>query len=202
MNAIAIIPAKGYSRRIQNKNFRDFHGKQIISYSIETALTSGLFDGGVWVSSENESDLGRACMLRAGWIRRAPEYAEVGVPDCGTQEVVRQALLTMARTDELERAALGKCSRSAPEFVCCIYATAPMMTAGDLRNGYNVMRVTDDYAFVPGWFYWGRAEWFGVKPLQETPPLVVEEERYIDIDTIADWKRAEEMYAALHKVAA
>ena len=53
MARLAIIPARGGSKRILKKNIKDFLGKPIISYSIEVALSSGLFDE-VMVSTENE----------------------------------------------------------------------------------------------------------------------------------------------------
>jgi pseudaminic acid cytidylyltransferase len=182
MSAVAIIPARGGSRRIKMKNVRLFHGKPIIAYSIEAAKASGLFDR--IVVSSDDADIriiARQCGAEA--IEREMKYAQ---DDVGTQEVTRDALV------ELDLLGVR------PDYACCVYATVPMLREDDLVNGFNVMRVTNDYAYVPGWFYWGRAEWFDVKPLREPAPLAIEPERYIDINSEQDWKRAEEMYAALH----
>lgn len=188
---IAIIPARGGSRRIPRKNFREFHGRPILDYSVDTAIRSGLFDAGVWVSAE-EADAGIAGSP-AGWIRRYPEYASDGV---GTQEVVRHALVVMEDQRQIKLAALGQ-REPAPEIVCCIYATAPTMTADDLRRGYDAMLVSDDYAYIHGWFYWGRAAWFlDRRPLPENE-LTRPQERWIDINTEEDWRRAELMYEAM-----
>lgn len=180
MSAVAIIPARGGSVRIPGKNIREFHGKPIIAYSIDTAIRSGLFDAGVWVSTDSPE------IVKIAWDAGAkvhPRTAPLAMNDVGTQEVMRAALAEIFP---------GEATRA--DYACCIYATAPMLTDGDLYNGYNVMRVIDDYAFVPGWCYWGRAEWFGVKQLREPAPLEIEAERYIDINTLDDWIRAERMY--------
>lgn len=195
---IAIIPCRSGSRRIQRKNFREFHGRPILSYSVDAALQSGLFDGGVWVSAE-EKDWGEIGIAapRAGWIRRYPDYA---LDEVGTQEVVRHALEVV--DGNRQRAFSAQCRHDpAPEYVCCIYATAPMLVAADLIAGYDAMRKLNEYAFVPGWFYWGRSEWFGVRPLPGNGMLGAPE-RAIDINIESDWQRAEEMYAALHGVTA
>lgn len=188
---LAIIPARGGSRRIPRKNFRAFHGKPILAYSVDAAIASKLFDGGVWVSAE-EKDWGEIGVAapRAGWVRRYPEFA---LDQIGTQEVMRHALEVMANEREIEFSALGKERRPMPKFACCIYATAPTMTSEDLRAGFAEMIRRDDYAFIHGWFYWGRTEWFlSERPLgaEMSPPA----SRWIDINTEEDWARAERMY--------
>lgn len=170
---IAVIPARGGSRRIPRKNVRLFHGQPIIAYSIQAA--SGLFDG-IYVSTEDAEIAEVARQYGALVIDRPPELAEIGAPDCGTQAVTRHAL-----------EALGV----AESHVCCVYPCAPMLTPSDLYRGYADMR--EDYSFVPGWYYWGRAEWF-----RESRPLGTPSDgpsaRYVDIDTEADWLLAEQMY--------
>lgn len=160
-----------------------FHGTPIIAYSIEAADKSGLFDE-IWVSTEDREIADVAWQYGAKWY---PRPMALTTDDFGTQEVTAECLRELGRRPAWR-----------PEYACCIYATTPMLRADDLVNGYNLMRVIDDYAYVPGWFYFGRAEWFGVRSLTEPAPLVVGEERYIDINTEDDWKRAEEMYAALN----
>lgn len=175
---VAIIPARGGSRRIPRKNIRGFHGKPIIAYSIEAAKASGLFDQ-IFISTDDPEAINIARDYECFIHLRSTAY--LSGSEAGTQEVVEDCLLNSVNAD----------------YACCIYATAPMLRPSDLVNGHDLLRVIDDYAYVPGWFYWGRAEWFGVRPLKEPAPLVVEVGRYIDINTEEDWKRAEEMYAAL-----
>lgn len=190
MSCIAIIPARGGSRRIPRKNFRPFMGKPILTYSVDAAFASGLFDMGISVSAE-EADWGEIWVAapRVGMVRRYPEYAK---DEVGTQDVIRHALQVMQRERELERKAFGGC-RPMPEIACCIYATAPTMTEADLRSGYREMIKRDDYGYIHGWFYWGFAEWFlKGRPLGEEMPRPID--RWIDINTEEDWTRAERMY--------
>ena len=63
MKNIAIIPARGGSKRIPRKNIKPFMGKPIIAYSIEAALQSGLFDE-VMVSTDDEGDSGDSLRIR------------------------------------------------------------------------------------------------------------------------------------------
>lgn len=176
MSAVAIIPARGGSRRIPRKNIRPFHGRPIIAYSIETARASGLFDR-VCVSTDDPAiaDIAASC---GAWP--IPRSSRLAVDEAGTQEVMVEALRDI------------EC-----DYACCIYATAPTMTVADLQRGFDEMVRRDDYAYIHGWFYWGRAAWFGVRPLGEE---MVRPERWIDINTEDDWQRAEGMYAALNAV--
>lgn len=183
---VAIIPARGGSRRIPRKNIRVFYGKPIITYSIEVAKASGLFKH--IVVSIDDDEIATVAFNAGVEVLMRPE--KLSNDDVGTQEVAAQAIQHMQRI------------RGQIDYACCIYPTVPLLRVDDLRSGFNVMRIIDDYAYVPGWFYWGRAEWFGDKPLKEPAPLVVEPERYVDINTLEDWAKAEEMYATLNMPAA
>lgn len=182
---VAIIPARGGSRRIQKKNIREFHGRPIIAYSIRAALQSGLFDH-VIVSSDDPKTRVIARQCGAAAIDREMKYA---FDDVGTQAVAADALIQA----EVDLNVTGV------DFLCCLYATAPMLTPEDLRRGYDAMMATDAYAYVHGWYYWGRAEWFDDIPLEDGVELAKPADRWIDINTEEDWARAEQMYAALHK---
>ena len=185
MSAVAIIPARGGSRRIPRKNIRMFHGKPIIAYSIMTAYASGLFDGGVWVSTEDEEIAEVARSYGATILVRSERLAADHI---GTQEIMADAIATLV--DAKQRI----------EYACCIYATAPMLRADDLVHAFNtVQKERVPYAYADGWYYFGAASAFleGV-PLSAGVRNLVEVGRYIDINTEDDWKRAEEMYAALH----
>src|SRR3990167_170334 len=124
-NAVAIIPARGGSRRIPGKNSRLFHGKPIIVYSIEAAISSGLFGDGVWVSTDSPE------ISKVAWEAGAkvhPRWAPFARNEVGTQEVMREVLRELFP---------GKATR--PENACCIYATAPLMTCSDLRCGFGML---------------------------------------------------------------
>lgn len=177
---VAIIPARGGSVRIPRKNIRLFHGKPIIAYSIAAAKESGLFER-VVVSTEDEEIADVAQNYGADVLMRLRHLADD--PTVGTQEVTAHAL------------------KSIPcEFACCIYATAPTMTAEDLRHGFS-RHGGYTYTYVPGWYYWGAAHSFLTVPqLESTSGLLINvgRTRHIDIDTPEDWQRAEQMYAGLH----
>lgn len=200
---VAIIPARGGSRRIPRKNIKLFHGRPMLAYAIETAqlATEGdahtpLFKD-VWVSTEDEeiASVARQCGARV--IERDPRLAE---DDVGTQTVMVEALAKL-RPKYKERITQA----------CCIYATCPMLTNSDLERGYRALNANGRtrYAFAVaeepfgavGYFYWGDAHAF-----LQNMPLVAEysvmipipPSRAIDINLPADWARAEEMYAALN----
>lgn len=189
---IAIIPARGGSRRIPRKNIRPFFGKPIMAYSIETAKRSGLFDA-VYVSTEDPEIAEVAHNNGAFVIPRPMNLAEMnGAPDCGTQEVTRHAIVTLL-AQGLE-----------VEYACCIYPCAPMLDAFDLKAGFdwlvNPLGPTSPFTFVKGIYYWGHATKF----LDRTSvafgfEMVKNEENHIDIDTRDDWKRAEEAYARIYQ---
>ena len=185
---VAIIPARGGSRRIPGKNIREFHGRPILAYSIGAARASGLFDY-IFVSSDDKRTRIIARQCGVGALERE---MIMSFDDVGTQEVTADAL------NEIE-ASMGM---KGFEHVCCIYATAPMLRGEDLIAGFEAMQATDSYAYIHGWFYWGRNEWFGSVPLDDGVELAAPADRWIDINTEEDWARAEQMYAALHKEAA
>lgn len=191
---IAIIPARGGSQRIANKNRKDFWGRPIITYSIETALASGLFRD-VYVSTDDHKIGSIAFQAGADVVLRPQELAG---DDVGTQEVAAAVLRQVLGVQALEDA-------NGTE-ACVIYATAPMMCREDLHRGlmllrssrnnhyaYSVRHGTDEDA---GQFYWGRARSFlEAVPLEGNSILVpVEETRVCDINTPDDWLRAEQMY--------
>ena len=193
---VAIIPARGGSKRIPGKNTRLFHGKPILAYSIETARASNCFDK-IIVSTEDEKVKAVARAYGAKIHNRAASLAD---DLTGTQAVARAALAWWA--------ANPNCTE--PEFACCIYATCPLMTANDLRAGLQALRFNAgiDYVYTigpdrvdAGQFYWGRPKSFlaevplhGNSFLLELPP-----ERVCDINTEEDWARAEAMYQELQE---
>lgn len=182
MTAIAIIPARGGSTRIPGKNWKDFHGKPIIQYSIETAIRSGLF--AQVVVSTDHPDIAEASM-RAGamvvWRSIALSQDQVG-----TQAVASCVL------DQF---------KDWPKYACCIYPTAPMMKTEDLHRGYQLLKQDEakhDFAMAvgteplrdAGQWYWGTAEAFKNRRELISPRTImvpIPEERVCDINTPEDW---------------
>jgi pseudaminic acid cytidylyltransferase len=179
---LAIIPGRGGSVRIPRKNIREFFGKPIIAYSIELAIASKFFDRVV-------GKYGAEALMR-------PE----GFADVGTQEIGR---LVVEQCSDAERI---------PNLACVIYATCPLLTVEDLAAGKHAMGVRYPcFAMAVGQeplrdagaFYWGEG-WAFLKrePLigPRTCMVPIPEERICDINTMADFERAERMYATRRAV--
>lgn len=224
---LAVIPARGGSKRIPGKNIRNFSGKPIIAYSIEAALASGLFDQ-VIVSTDDSKIKQSAMQYGASVPFMRP--ASISDDHTGTNAVVRHAIKWFVEQGE-------QVSQ-----VCCIYATAPFIQIESLKAGYELLLQREkSFAFSvtsfpfpvqralrintqneleamspemrqvrsqdleeayhdAGQFYWGTAEAF----LQEhelfstcSVPVVIPRHLVQDIDTEEDWVRAELMYKAL-----
>lgn len=188
---LCVIPAKGTSRRIPNKNRKLFHGKPMLAYAIDAAKESRLFDH-ICVSTEDQQITAIAKEYGAEIVKRPFAMAEIHHPDCGTQEITRHAIETYVN------------GGSAIEYACCLYPCVPMLTAKDLRAGYGMIRSPCYYSFVQvsGWYYWGRANDFLTRRgFDGGLAFGIDSERYIDINTMEDWSRAEEMYSALREAA-
>jgi pseudaminic acid cytidylyltransferase len=134
MQTIAIIPARGGSKRIPDKNIKDFCGKPLIAYSINAALESDLFDK-VIVSTDSEKVAKTARDYGADVPFMRP--AELSDDYTGTSAVVVHAIQECLR--------IG----FSPELVCCIYATAPLIQQQYLQQGYRALSEQGDkhYAF-------------------------------------------------------
>ena len=120
---VAVIPARGGSKRIKNKNIRPFAGKPLISYSLTAAQQAAIFDD-IIVSTDSDDiaevarDHGATCI-----IKRSPTLSD---DYTGTTPVVRDAI------EQYE-----KLSGSKVTYVCCIYATAPFLSSDVLLAGYH-----------------------------------------------------------------
>jgi len=229
MTRVAVIPARGGSKRIPRKNIRDFCGRPILAYSIDAARESGLFDR-VIVSTDDEeiASIARAGGAETPFVRPA----QLADDRAGTDAVVRHALLWLAGQGQ------------PAEHVCCIYATAPFVRAADLQEGYRqlcamnrafafaittfefpvqrALRRRADGGVEPFWpehsearsqdlehawhdaglFYWGKAQAF-IDQLQVYAPssvgIPVPRHLAQDIDTEEDWMRAELMFEAMKR---
>lgn len=218
---IAVIPARGGSKRIPRKNIKNFCGKPMIAWSIEAAKNAGLFDR-IIVSTD---DAGIAEVAKQ-WGAEVPFMRpdELSNDYAGTTEVIAHATQWV----------LGQ--NLEVDAVCCIYATAPFIQVDDLKRGLDALDSGDwDYAFTvtdfaapifrsfkqtadggiemffpehfstrsqdlpialhdAGQFYWGRpSAWIEGKRIfdQHSIPVVIPRWRVQDIDTQEDWERAE-----------
>lgn len=126
MKKIAIIPARGGSKRIPRKNIKDFLGKPIIAYSIEAALKSELFDE-VMVSTDDEeiAMVARRYGAKVPFMRSAENADDFST----TVDVLLEVL---ARYEKIN----GKLF----DYGCCIYPTAPFTTAKQLLNGFEKLK--------------------------------------------------------------
>ena len=197
MRSIAIIPAKGTSVRIPMKNRRLFHGRPMLSYSITTAKESKLFDE-IIVSTDDERIV---AVAKAYGAKVHMRPARLCVDNVGTQEVMKVALNWW-----------NVCHpKRTPQYACCIYATAPLMTKSDLRVGYGMLgsRISSYvYPVGPdgkdaGAWYWGMANSFltGVPLEGNSQHYELPAERVCDVNTEADWMRAERLYIEMKETA-
>ena len=124
MKKIAIIPARGGSKRIPRKNVKDFLGKPIIAYSIEAALQSGLFDE-VMVSTDDEeiAAISKRYGAKVPFMRSEKTANDYAV----TADVLLEVLDCYQEMGETF------------DIVCCIYATAPFITIDRLREADSKM---------------------------------------------------------------
>lgn len=225
--AVAIIPARGGSKRIPRKNIKEFFGKPLIAYSIETALESNLFEK-VVVSTDDKEIAKIAKEYGAEVIKRPDELADDFTP---TIPVIAHAIEVISKDMEDIQA------------VCCIYATAPFLKVKYIKEAYKkftnnknaycfsatsfafpiqrAIKIEDEQLemFNPehfntrsqdlqeayhdaGQFYWGRPDaWLTQIPIFSKESSVVLLPRHLvqDIDTLEDWKRTEFMYEALNR---
>ncbi len=224
--AVAIIPARGGSKRIPRKNIKLFHGKPLIAYSIEVALKSKLFDK-VIVSTDDEEIAKIA--KEYGAIVPFIRPKELSDDFTGTGAVVNHALEYLKSVGETY------------DFVCTIYATAPFLDEKYLIEGFEKLKnsnaknafsctsmpfpiqrtfkITKDERcemFWPenfskrsqdleeayqdaGQFYWTN---FNIKSDEiifgkDSIPIILPRFLVQDIDTLEDWNRAEYMYEAI-----
>ena len=132
--SIAIITARGGSKRIFKKNIRQFCGRPIIEYSIEAAIASELFQE-IMVSTDDEEIAGIA--LKNGARVPFRRGADTSGDYATTVDVLFEVLEEYQNTGEyFERA-------------CCIYPTAPFITAERLRKAMNLLEDQDIDAVIP-----------------------------------------------------
>lgn len=131
---IAIIPARGGSKRIPHKNLRDFCGEPIIAYSIRAALTSGLFDE-VMVSTDSEeiAEVARRYGAKVPFLRSAKNSDDFAT----TADVLLEVLETY------------EVSGQTFDYMCCIYPTAPFVTVDKLNAAMEIIVNKDVVGVMP-----------------------------------------------------
>ena len=124
-NAIAIITARGGSKRIPRKNVKEFCGKPMLQYSIEAALSSGIFDE-VMVSTDDEeiAQVAKAAGAKVPFMR-----SEKTSNDYATTADVLMEVIEEYRKLGQEYA-----------YTCCIYPTAPFITAEKLQKAFSIIK--------------------------------------------------------------
>ena len=206
---VAIIPARGGSKRITKKNIKLFLGKPIIAYSIENAINSLIFDK-VIVSTDDDE----IARIAIEYGAEVPFMRPLELSDdfSGTHEVIGHAVKSLENNGDEIR------------YVCCLYATAPLLKMNYLIKGYDLIFRSFEKLengslkmFFPehyssrsqdlseafhdaGQFYWANAKVWKDKPngfgenstIVELPNYLVQ-----DIDTMEDWVRAENLFKLL-----
>ncbi|WP_337881106.1 pseudaminic acid cytidylyltransferase [Rheinheimera sp.] len=225
---LAIIPARGGSKRIPGKNIRAFCGKPMIAWSIEAARASNLFDR--IIVSTDSSEIARVAKTYGAEVPfiRPAELAD----DYATTRVVVNHAIQWAQTEQLN-----------PVYVCCIYPTAPFVTAAllnesfktlinsqkefcfpvtsypypiqralfmDSNGGVNMFqpehRTSRSQDLVPayhdaGQFYWGKTDAFLENKAMFSAlatAIVLPRSQVEDIDTEEDWTVAEQLFKRLN----
>lgn len=224
MKRIAIIPARGGSKRIPRKNIKDFLGKPIIAYSIEAALQSGLFED-VMVSTDDEE------------IAEVARKSGANIPFFRSSATSNDFATTAAVLTEVlnDYAAAGEKF----SYGCCLYPTAPLVKINSINKAYELLKAKQyDTVFpvlrysYPIWrslkmednkvkMNWpehqlsrsqdlpasfhdaGQFYWFNVKAFMEKQVLFTDNTGAIeltelevqDIDNLTDWQLAELKYS-------
>jgi len=228
MSAVCIIPARGGSKRIPDKNIRPFGGVPIIARSITAARQSGLFER-VIVSTDSPgiSEVATANGAEVPFLRD-PSLAG---DQAGLHGVIHEALERLAANG------------FRPRYACCLLATAPLLLADDLRRGLHALQESgaqmslsvttfpycifralkkDDHGravmlwpenltrhsqeFPEAFHDAAQFYWFDVHRFENSPsvffsdavPVFVPRHRVQDIDTLEDWEMAERLFR-LHR---
>lgn len=222
---LAIITARGGSKRIPRKNIKEFCGRPILCYSIKAALDAGVFDE-VMVSTDDTeiAEIAR----KAGALVPFFRSREAANDFASTDDVIMEVLMEYQKRGELFDA------------FCCIYPTAPFLTGLRLREAMELLSTADSvmpvvpFSYPPqrgliinqeghlarqypeyatarsqdlpiiyhdcGQFYACRTAPFlqsGTTDVEKLFPLVLSEMEVQDIDTLEDWELAEIKYRRL-----
>lgn len=226
---LAIIPARGGSKRIPRKNIKEFLGKPIISYSIEAAINSNLFDE-IMVSTDDEEIANIAIKYGA----KVPFYrSKENSSDFSTTfEVLQEVILEYKKRNKIF------------EKACCIYPCAPLIKIESLQKTLSMFESINidsvfpivEYStpiqralkstngkinfFYPeninlrsqdldkAYFDAGQFYWFKIQQFLKEKTVLLEKNNSIilsnleaqDIDNLIDWEIAELKYKLLNKI--
>lgn len=228
MRRLAIITARGGSKRIPRKNIKEFCGKPILAYSIEAALKSGVFDA-VMVSTDDQeiAQVAKEYGAEVPFMRSADNANDFAT----TKDVVREVLEAYQKNGQ--------------EFdqLCCIYPTAPFVTPKGLKEAMELLNtpgtqgampvvrfsfppqrslIIEEGSLRPKWpentlkrsqdlepMYHDAGQFYclDVKSFLEqdtmvpavTAPIVLSDLEVQDIDNEEDWKLAELKYSILNR---
>jgi pseudaminic acid cytidylyltransferase len=226
-NTICVIPARGGSKRIPNKNIKNFFGKPLLSYSIEVAKRSKLFDK-IIVSTDSQ-EISKIAQQYGAEVQMRPDLLSDDFT--GTGDVVNYVVDTLKKDGFVF------------DYLCTIYATAPLLDEKYLIEGFSQLKLSDAKQafsvtsmpfpiqrtfkiennrckmFTPeffntrsqdleeayqdaGQFYWENLhKQFADIPFgKDSIPIVLPRHLVQDIDTIEDWERVQYMYKVVNKL--
>jgi pseudaminic acid cytidylyltransferase len=221
---IAVIPARGGSKRIPRKNIKLFHGLPVIAYAIKAAKECGVFSE-IFISTDDEeiAEVAESFGATIPWLRSK----NLSDDHTTTVSVMQDAVHKLkSKVNNLEN-------------VCCIYPVTPLLKPNFISQGLQILKMGNwDYVlsasraetpperffslnaasrvdmhfpereltrtqdFVPsyhdsGQFYWGRkSSWESGLPIFSSASTIIEipNELSVDIDTMDDWHRAERLF--------
>ncbi len=221
---IAIIPARGGSKRIPRKNIKLFAGKPMVVHAISVAKLSKLFDH-IIISTDDD------------------EIANIAKKNGAQVPFIRPKLLADDHTPtaDVVNHAINMCSEifGIPRYVCCIYPSVPLLKPSDIVDAYSFMKIRSaescypvaEFASCPqralkrkdtgeleffypefkmtrtqdlekayfdsGQFYWGTPFSWKNNNISSGVSTIIPHWRIVDIDTIDDWKKAELIYKSM-----
>ena len=211
---IAIIPARGGSKRIKNKNFKNFFGRPIITYSIDLAKKSKLFSE-IIVSTDNKKIMKISKKQGATILFKRPKY--LSKDNAPIIDVIAHSIKRLRKL------------RLKPSNVCCIFPVSPLIKKNTLKKSLQILKnkrlnyvfpVTknthsnqnqlfvsknktllknkkENKFFDAGQFYWGRAKaWENKIEIFSSKSGVIElnSKKTIDVNYISDWNRLKTIF--------
>jgi N-acylneuraminate cytidylyltransferase len=230
MSTIAIITARGGSKRIPRKNIKDFLGKPIIAYSIEAALQSEVFDTVIVSTDDIEiAEVAKSYGARVPFLRSTKNADDFAT----TADVLEEVLVRLTEAGETF------------DYACCIYPTAPFVTPLKLQKAKQMLLESNSDSLIPitkfsfpiwrsfkmegnilsynwpefaskrsqdlaptfhdcGQFYFFKTSSFLIEKklvTENTIGLEIPESEVQDIDTKEDWKIAEMKYSIMKSMA-
>lgn len=228
MKNVAVITARGKSKRIPRKNIKPFLGRPILEYSIESAIQTGIFQE-VMVSTEDEeiADVAKKAGAKVPFFRSDKASDDFAT----TAQVIEEVILSYEK--------IGMCF----DQVCCIYPTAPFVTADAIKTAMQLLEQEKADSVIPvvkfsfppqrcviiqngrlkpkwpenmnvrsqdlepfyhdcGQFYCLNVDSFKKQKaiwMENVVPFIQEEMNVQDIDTLEDWEIAEMKYKLLKR---